>query len=148
MRVLLAEDEPALRLLYELWLKSDGFDVIAAADGREALAQVDDRGAPDVAVLDVLMPHVDGLEVCRRLRRLDDSMPIVLQTALDDIEIAAANAGATEVIPKPAGRAELLRPLRRLADQLPARASGCDGGPERPSRLNGMTRYQPGRVAG
>src|SRR6201999_997270 len=97
MQVLLAEDSQALRLLYEVWLTADGFDVVACSDGREALTWLEEHGAPDVAVLDVGMPIVDGLEVCRSLRALDPDVPILVQTSLE-LDRTARAAGADLVI--------------------------------------------------
>lgn len=110
-RVLLAEDEPALRLLYGIWLSASGYDVDAAADGADALNAVVARGLPDAAVLDVRMPRVDGLAVCRSLRARSDRLPIVIASSLEDVEEAALAAGADVVIPKTSERQELCAAL-------------------------------------
>lgn len=120
MRVLLAEDDGPLRLLYELWLDEAGFEVTAVADGRAALAELDAGRLPDLAVLDVAMPFVDGLEVCRRLRARSTVLPIVLETALDGIGRDAVTAGADRVIEKPGSREELLGPLVDLLERRSA----------------------------
>jgi CheY-like chemotaxis protein len=111
VRVLLAEDDPSLRHLYSVWLEGSGHRVCAAADGREALAALDGEGVPDVAVLDVTMPHVDGLEVCRRLRARSRDVRIVVVSARDDVREDALAAGASEVLGKPAQRSVLLGAL-------------------------------------
>ena len=114
MRVLLAEDDDALRFLYEIWLRAEGYEVDSVADGRAALETIDRRGVPDAAVLDITMPHVDGLSVCRRLRSLSVRVPILVQTANDELAGAAAAAGADLVLPKPGTHVDLLRPLGSL----------------------------------
>src|SRR6478752_510347 len=68
VRVLVVDDEPAVRTALERALRLEAYDVELAADGREALDRMSDGTPPDAVVLDVAMPHVDGLEVCRRLR--------------------------------------------------------------------------------
>lgn len=117
MQVLLAEDSAPLRLLYETWLRADGHEVTACADGAEALAALEHEGAPDAAVLDIGMPLVDGIEVCRSLRALDRDAVILVQTSLDGHERDAAAAGADLVIRKPCAPEELLLPLHELALQ-------------------------------
>lgn len=129
-RVLLAEDDPALRLLYGIWLSASGYDVDAAADGAEALNAVAAHGLPDAAVLDVQMPRIDGLAVCRALRARSDRLPIVIATSYDDVEQAAFDAGADVVLAKTGERRELCAALdaarvsrRAIASSLAATAS-------------------------
>jgi two-component system, OmpR family, response regulator MprA len=110
-RVLLADDHPAIRLLYGIWLSAGGYDVDAAADGASALNAVAEHGLPDAAVLDVNMPRVDGLAVCRWLRARSSRLPIVIVSAFDDIEAAALDAGADVVLVKTAEREELYAAL-------------------------------------
>jgi two-component system response regulator MprA len=80
VRILVADDEAAVRDVLGRALSSDGYDVAFARDGRETLSAVE-LDEPDAAVLDVMMPPPDGLEVCRRLRAADNSLPILLLTA-------------------------------------------------------------------
>jgi two-component system response regulator MprA len=129
-RVLLAEDDPALRLLYGIWLSASGYDVDAAADGADALNAVSAHGLPDAAVLDVQMPRIDGLAVCRALRARSDRLPIVIATSFDEIESAAFEAGADVVLPKTGERRELCGALdaarasrRAIASSLAATGS-------------------------
>jgi two-component system response regulator MprA len=110
-RVLLADDEPAIRLLYGIWLSASGYDVDVAADGADALNAVAEHGLPDAAVLDVNMPRVDGLAVCRSLRARSTRLPIVIVSSHDDIEVAALVAGADVVLVKTAEREELCAAL-------------------------------------
>jgi two-component system response regulator MprA len=129
-RVLLAEDDPALRLLYGIWLSASGYDVDAAADGADALSAVAAHGLPDAAVLDVQMPRVDGLAVCRALRARSDRLPIVIASSFDDIEHVAFEAGADVVLAKTGERRELCAALdtarasrRAVASSVAATAS-------------------------
>jgi len=110
-RILVAEDDLALRLLYRLWLEHAGHAVVEAADGRQAIELVELGPPPEAAVLDVDMPYVDGLSVCRYLRLRDPGLPIVVATGIEDIQPAALAAGATTVLAKPCDRDELLAAL-------------------------------------
>jgi two-component system, OmpR family, response regulator MprA len=121
-QVLLAEDDSALRLLYALWLQHAGCEVVACADGREALAALERGFAPDAAVLDVDMPYVDGLSVCRYLHARDPHASIVVVSGVDDARCAARAAGASDVLVKPCRRDELLAALAGTASAQPAAA--------------------------
>jgi CheY-like chemotaxis protein len=112
-RILVAEDNAALRLLYTIWLESAGHDVTTAVDGRDAIAQIQ-RRIPDAAVLDVEMPYVDGLAVCRYLHALAPGVPILVVTALEDAHADAANAGAGLILPKPCDRDQLVEAVDTL----------------------------------
>ena len=103
-RVLLVDDDARLVHIVSLYLESPGFDVVAAATGEAAIAVIEDR-LPDLIVVDIMLPGVDGLKVCRRLRELPGGrhLPILVITALtegDDVQQAMA-AGADRVITKP-----------------------------------------------
>ncbi|MGZ4280778.1 MAG: response regulator transcription factor, partial [Gaiellaceae bacterium] len=76
MKILVVDDEPAVRRALEGALAGAGYDVAVASDGAEALAFLRERGAADAVVLDVLMPEVDGLEACRRLRAGGNDVPV------------------------------------------------------------------------
>ena len=117
-RVLVADDTESIRSLFERLLTADGHEVISAADGAAALEAVQ-RHRPDVIVLDVTMPFVDGLEVCRRLKSDPDTRltPVVLvtgQTGLDD-RIKGIEAGADEFLSKPVHPLELRARIRSLS---------------------------------
>ena len=122
-RVLVADDEASFRLLYRIWLSASGYDVVEAVDGADALRLVEAHGLPDAAVLDVHMPRVDGLAVCRSLRARSVQLPILIVSSLDDVEEAAHVAGADVVLPKTAEREELCaalgaaRALRRTLEE-------------------------------
>jgi CheY-like chemotaxis protein len=121
-RMLLAEDDAALRTLYVIWLEHAGYEVVACADGREALAALEGGLAPCAAVLDVDMPYVDGLSVSRYLHARDENVPIVVVSGVDDIRGAALAAGASDVLVKPCGREQLLAALAGAVRAHPAAA--------------------------
>jgi len=122
--VLLAEDDDDVRALAELVLRRDGFEVIAVADGDAALAAAEAR-PPDVAVLDVSMPLMDGLETARRLRDRDatSGVRIMLLTArvTDADRERGRAAGVDDQLDKPFSPAVLAERVRAL----------CEGGPNR-----------------
>ncbi|WP_320783210.1 response regulator transcription factor [Streptomyces sp. CRN 30] len=113
--MLLAEDDRAIRNALERALTLEGYRVTAVADGAEALAQAH-RGRPDVLVLDVMMPGIDGLQVCRALRAEGDATPILMLTALVETadRIAGLDAGADDYVVKPFDVEEVFARLRAL----------------------------------
>ncbi|MER7401626.1 response regulator transcription factor [Streptomyces sp. NPDC000070] len=113
--VLLAEDDRAIRNALERALTLEGYQVMAVADGVEALAQAH-RNRPDVLVLDVMMPGIDGLQVCRVLRAEGDRTPILMLTALVETadRIAGLDAGADDYVVKPFDVEEVFARLRAL----------------------------------
>jgi len=115
MRILVVDDDRAVRESLRRSLAFNGYEVALAQDGRQALDAVAvDR--PDAMVLDVMMPRVDGLEVCRRLRGNGDALPILVLTARDAVSerVAGLDAGADDYLPKPFALEELLARLRAL----------------------------------
>lgn len=114
-RVLVVDDEAPVRRALERALELEGYVVEQAWDGQEALERVE-VGLPDVIVLDVLMPNVDGLEVCRRLRSADVSVPVLMLTARDAVSdrVEGLDAGADDYLVKPFALAELLARVRAL----------------------------------
>ncbi|MBU6282451.1 response regulator [bacterium] len=120
-RVLVVEDDADARDLISHLLRREGHDVVPAAGGAEALALLREVEV-DVILLDVMMPEVDGLEVCRRLQQSPDlaTIPVVLLTALDDMETRAAGMrlGVSEFLTKPIVKDEL---HRRVATQVGVR---------------------------
>jgi two-component system response regulator MprA len=126
-RVLIVDDEPAVRAALDRALRLDGYDVALAADGREALDRLADT-RQDAVILDVAMPGIDGLEVCRRLRDAGDRTPVLMLTARDAVDdrVAGLDAGADDYLVKPFALKELkarLRALLRRAD-----GAGADDG--------------------
>jgi two-component system response regulator MprA len=116
MRVLVVDDERAVRDSLRRALELEGYDVELAADGEEALERLGQNGEPDAVVLDILMPRMDGLEVCRRLRREGHRLPVLMLTARDEVEnrVAGLDAGADDYVTKPFALEELLARLRAL----------------------------------
>jgi two-component system, OmpR family, response regulator MprA len=115
VRILVADDEPAVREALGRALRLEGYDVELAADGEEALTAVGLR-MPDAVVLDVLMPRLDGIAACRRLRALGDRTPVLMLTARDAFSdrVAGLDAGADDYLVKPFALEELLARLRAL----------------------------------
>lgn len=113
--VLVAEDDPNVRSTLDQLLRFEGYRVLLAADGREALELLE-RERPDLAVVDVVMPQLDGLSLCRLLRRRGDRLPILVLTARHQVgdRIAGLDAGADDYLPKPFDTEELLARLRAL----------------------------------
>jgi len=115
MRILVVDDEPALRAALQRALRLEGYDVTLAEDGDVALRLVQ-RDAPELVVLDVLMPALDGLAVCRRLRRAGDRTPVLMLTARDAVSdrVSGLDAGADDYLVKPFALEELLARVRAL----------------------------------
>lgn len=115
VRILVVDDDRAVRESLRRSLSFNGYSVALAADGVEALEMItSDR--PDALVLDVMMPRLDGLEVCRQLRSTGDDLPILVLTARDSVSerVAGLDAGADDYLPKPFALEELLARLRAL----------------------------------
>jgi len=115
VRILVVDDEAAVLDAVDRALRLDGYDTELAADGQEALDALA-AGAPDALVLDLLMPRVDGLEVCRRLRAAGDRTPVLMLTARDALpdRVRGLDAGADDYLVKPFALEELLARLRAL----------------------------------
>ncbi|WAX78642.1 response regulator transcription factor [Streptomyces sp. KMM 9044] len=128
--VLLAEDDRAIRNALERALTLEGYRVTAVADGVEALAQVH-RSRPDVLVLDVMMPGIDGLQVCRVLRAEGDRTPVLILTALVETadRIEGLDAGADDYVVKPFDVEEVFARLRALLRRVPPVPSVSAGPP-------------------
>ena len=113
--VLVVEDDPDVRTALTRALSFEGYEVAIAEDGGRALEAVR-QNPPDVIVLDVMMPFVDGLETCRRLRARGDETPILMLTALGDVSdrVDGLDAGADDYLAKPFSLEELLARIRAL----------------------------------
>jgi two-component system response regulator MprA len=114
-RVLVVDDDPPLRRMLARTLKAEGYEVTVAGDGGAALAETE-RTPPDVIVLDVAMPGLDGLSVARRLRSKGNATPILMLTARDAVpdRVAGLEAGADDYLVKPFAVQELIARLRAL----------------------------------
>jgi two-component system, OmpR family, response regulator MprA len=122
-RVLIVDDEPAVRAALDRALRLDRYEIELAGDGREALDRLAET-RHDAVVLDVMMPGIDGLEVCRRLREAGDRTPVLMLTARDAVDdrVAGLDAGADDYLVKPFALKELkarLRALLRRAEPPP-----------------------------
>lgn len=114
-QILVVDDEPAVRNALERALRLESYDVQLAADGREALDLMAEKPA-DAVILDVMMPGIDGLEVCRRLRAAGDRTPVLMLTARDAIDdrVVGLDVGADDYLVKPFALRELQARLRAL----------------------------------
>jgi two-component system, OmpR family, response regulator MprA len=114
-RVLVVDDDPQLREALTRALELDGYQVATASNGAKALDSLS-GGRPDVMVLDVMMPYVGGLDVCRTLRDRKDKLPILVLTARDEVgdRVAGLDAGADDYLTKPFALEELRARLRAL----------------------------------
>jgi two-component system response regulator MprA len=116
MRILVVDDERAVRESLRRALELEGYEIDLAEDGEQALERLEGQAEPDAVVLDVLMPRVDGLEVCRRLRSNGSRLPVLMLTARVEVEnrVAGLDAGADDYVTKPFALEELLARLRAL----------------------------------
>ncbi|HWJ45554.1 MAG TPA: response regulator transcription factor [Gaiellaceae bacterium] len=117
MKILVVDDERAVRESLRRALELEGYEIELAADGVEALTTLAaDERQPDAVILDVLMPGVDGLEVCRRLRASGNRVPVLMLTARDEVEsrVSGLDAGADDYVTKPFALEELLARVRAL----------------------------------
>src|SRR5262245_62074456 len=116
MKILVVDDERAVRESLRRALELEGYQVELAEDGEGALERVASPAPPDAVILDVLMPGIDGLEVCRRLRAGHNAVPVLMLTARAEVDsrVAGLDAGADDYLPKPFALAELLARLRAL----------------------------------
>jgi two-component system response regulator MprA len=134
MRILVVDDERAVRGSVRRALALEGYTVSEAGGGKEALDELKAR-AMDAVVLDVLMPDLDGLEVCRRLRVAGDRVPILMLTAREGVadRVAGLDAGADDYLVKPFALEELLARLRALLRRT------SEAGDGRELRFDGLT---------
>ncbi|MDK8677573.1 response regulator transcription factor [Corynebacterium tuberculostearicum] len=128
MKILVVDDEQAVRESLRRSLRFNGYEVLTANDGLEAVETVRTEN-PELLILDVMMPNMDGLEVCRTLRSEGWDRPILVLTARDGVSdrVAGLDAGADDYLPKPFALEELLARVRSLvrrasADSIAAEA--------------------------
>jgi two-component system response regulator MprA len=116
MKILVIDDERAVRESLRRALELEGYEIELASDGEEALVRFGLESPVDAAILDVLMPGIDGLEVCRRLRVNGNRVPVLMLTARAEVDsrVAGLDAGADDYLAKPFALAELLARVRAL----------------------------------
>jgi two-component system response regulator MprA len=116
MKILVVDDERAVRESLRRALELEGYEIELAGDGNEALYRLESSEEPDAMILDVLMPGVDGLEVCRRIRGSGSRLPVLMLTARTEVEdrVAGLDAGADDYVTKPFALEELLARVRAL----------------------------------
>jgi len=116
VKILVVDDERAVRESLRRALELEGYEVELAEDGHDALVRLEGERQPDVVLLDVLMPGIDGLEVCRRLRRDGSDLPVLMLTARDEVRnrVEGLDAGADDYVTKPFALEELLARIRAL----------------------------------
>ncbi len=133
-RVLVVDDEPPIVELVRGYLRREGMDVLTATDGPAAIAAVRDL-APDVVVLDVMLPGLDGIEVCRQLRTFSDVYVIMLTARGEEIDrVVGLSIGADDYLVKPFSPRELLARIKALLRR--PRGSDASVGPRRVGALS------------
>lgn len=112
--ILIVEDEPKIARFMELELRHEGYDAVVAEDGRKGLAEAE-RGKYDLVLLDLMIPGLNGMEVCRRIRQFSD-VPIIMVTAKDDTmdKVTGLDNGADDYVTKPFAIEELLARIRSV----------------------------------
>ena len=115
MRILVVDDDPAVRRSIDRALRLEGYDVVAVPSGGEALESLA-QAPPDALILDLGLPDLDGLTVCRRMRSVGDDTPVLMLTARDAVDdrVQGLDAGADDYLVKPFALEELLARLRAL----------------------------------
>jgi len=144
-RILVVDDEPAVTDLLAYNLRKAHYDVLVASDGREALHQARE-GAPDLIVLDLMLPGIDGLDVCRELRRTS-AVPIIMLTARgEEVDrVVGLELGADDYLTKPFSMRELLARIKAVLRRAPTAAQAVPGAPEEILRGPGALRVDVAR---
>jgi two-component system, OmpR family, alkaline phosphatase synthesis response regulator PhoP len=137
MKILLADDDPLTLDGLQASVAQEGFSPLLARDGREALA-LWEQHHPDVLCLDIMMPHVDGYEVCRRVRAFDPHVPVLFLSAKsEEIDVVVGlQLGADDFIRKPFGKHELLARIRTVLRRVQSRSQ-----PARSFRMDDLIIY-------
>src|SRR5215813_1467390 len=119
MRVLIVDDEEVLRDVLDAVLRREGFDVVMASSGEQALAVLDEDGAIDLVILDVMLPGISGIDTLRAIRISNPSLPVIVITAYSSIDgaIEAMKQGAFHYIPKPFKNEEVVLTVNKALEQ-------------------------------
>ncbi|MDG0810665.1 response regulator transcription factor [Cohnella rhizosphaerae] len=122
--ILVADDDAHIRKLIALYLRNEGFDVFEAKDGVEALSVLE-RSAVDMAIIDIMMPHMDGWELCREIRRLYADMPLLMVTAIGEAgqKVKGFQLGTDDYVTKPFDPVELVMRVKALLKRYRIAAS-------------------------
>ncbi len=115
-KVLIADDEPAIRKLYERELKKEGYEVLFATNGQEAVQMVRE-GHPDVIVMDIRMPGMDGIEAMSRILEEDNQLPVIINTAYTSYKENFLSWSADAYLTKSADLSELKGTIRNIIEQ-------------------------------
>jgi len=116
-RILVVEDNAELSKLLELILRRANYDVMPAADGLDAVAKFQQQ-MPDIVLLDIMLPNLDGYQVCARIRELNKELPVIMLSSLDsplDIE-RSRDSGATDYLTKPFDKENLLQIIAKYTE--------------------------------
>lgn len=149
MRIMIADDDAAIRESLERVLQVEGYDTSTVANGLAVLDGVGGAGGDtlDLLILDVMMPRLGGLETCRRLRAAGRDLPVLMLTARDQVSdrVAGLDAGADDYLPKPFATEELLARVRALLRSAHAGRRGVAGPvvrrrPARSRQVRGVAR--------
>src|SRR6266540_1516519 len=146
-RALVVDDEPPLVQVVSGYLSREGFDVVTAADGETAVALARDSD-PDVVVLDLMLPGIDGMEVCRRIRAFSDAYIIMLTAKSDEIDkLVGLSVGADDYLTKPFSPRELVARVRAMLRRPRAAADEPAGEVRRfgALQIDPARRNRPGR---
>ncbi len=131
MKILIAEDDKFIREGIEEILRSEGYETIVANDGQEAISLFDTQ-RPDFVLLDIMMPNIDGYEVCRRIRKTDEQIPVIFISAKSEEidKVIGLELGADDFIVKPFGTREVIARIRAITRRCLARAQKSDNAPK------------------
>jgi DNA-binding response OmpR family regulator len=123
-KIIIADDDANIRELVRVLLRNNGFDVCEAADGRDALSKMTTEN-PDLAIVDVMMPNMDGFELCRKLRRYYENLPVLMLTAKAELDskVKGFGSGADEYLTKPFEGDYLIARVRALLRRYKIEAS-------------------------